>query len=107
MLKHSVDGSAVKVPSDVAGSVRAKILSRIHVRLGDLEKKLANPPRSEKNTHFGNVRGGLLHDQVELMCVAVGIVGIWVHIFYFPLHTCSSTHHMPGRLAYFSAPQER
>lgn len=52
VLKHSVDGSAVKVQSDVAAcwqSTGHHFIKNIqYVCLGDLEKKLANPPSQKK-----------------------------------------------------------
>lgn len=99
VLKHSVDGSAVKVPSDVAGcwqSTSQDFIKNI-CPLGGSEKKAGKSNQCQKkNSHFGNVRGGLLHYQAELMCVAVDRAGIWLHIFYFPLNTCSSTPHHHG-----------
>lgn len=37
------------------------------------QEKLANLPSSDKNSHFGYVKDRLLHDQGELMSLAVDI----------------------------------
>lgn len=95
----SVDGSAVKVPSEVAGCWQSMgphfIRNTSELRWSRLEKK------------NGNLRGGLLHDQEELMCISVDKVGFWVHFFYFPLNTCSGTPHHTGSITGLVKPTQR
>ena len=87
----------------VLGSLCETTWFRTTVGFGNLEKRAETPARLEKkHTNPGHVGYCLLHDEVQLMCVAVQVMSIFIPIHDFAPHTSSAPSlqqhcHKPGR----------
>ena len=82
---------------EALGSLCATTWSSTVVHLGGPEKKAENPARSE-GRDSGDVWCCLLHDEVQLMCIAVSVVSIFVGIHYLTLHSAVGSPHHTGKL---------